>query len=191
MAREFVTVASHLAGLANIEGFPQDLLQWMTGVPGLYIYGGFLKRIIDPTSTVPVGDLDLIALDASVMATMAERFGIMFRRVNTTTTRTPFFIGKAGPGDGKIVHLALLRSHEQVMRYVMNNQFDVDRLVLSDHHLFCDPKLDVDAICNAIRLRRATRVWSTRDMTLYAKNRPQIERHYEARIRRKGYLVID
>ena len=191
MAREFLTVAPQLAALADADGFPQGLLQWMIGIPGLYIYGGVLKRIIDPASTVPVGDLDVIALNASVMAAMAERFGIVFRRVNTTTTRTPFFIGKAGPGDGKIVHLALLRSHEQAMRYVMNNQFDIDRLALSDHHLMCDPNLDLDAICNAIRYRRATRVRSLRDVTLYAKTRPQIEQHYEARLRRKGYLVID
>lgn len=191
MARKFPAVATHLAALADIEGIPQGLLQWMIGVPGLYIYGGVLKRIIDPTSTVPVGDLDVIVLDASVMATMAERFGIVFRLVNTTATRTPFFIGKAGPGDGKIVHLALLRSHEQAMRYVMNNQFDIDRLALSDQHLFCDPNLDLDTICNAIRSKRATRVRSTRDMTLYAKTRPQIERHYEARLRSKGYLVIN
>ncbi len=190
MAREFRTAAPH-AALADADGFPQGLLQWMIGIRGLYIYGGVLKRIIDPTSTVQVGDLDVIALDASVMAAMAERFGIVFRRVNTATTRTPFFIGKAGPGDGKIVHLALLRSHEQAMRYVMNNQFDIDRLALSDHHLICDPNLDLDAICNAIRYKRATRVRSTRDMTLYAKTRPQIERHYEARLKHKGYLVID
>lgn len=191
MAREFPAVATHIAGLADIEGFPQGLLQWMIGVPGLYIYGGFLKRIIDPASTVPVGDVDVIALDTGVMAAMAERFAIVFRRVSMTTTHTPFFIGKAGPGEGKIVHLALLRSHEHAMRYVMNNQFDIDRLALSDNHLFCDPNLDLDAICNAIRFRRATRVRSARDMTLYAKTRPQIEQHYEARLRRKGYLVID
>jgi hypothetical protein len=191
MTSESLTVAPYLAILADADGFPQGLLQWMIGIPGLYIYGGFLKRIIDPASTVPVSDLDVIALDASVMVTMAEQFGIVFRRVNTTATRMPFFIGKAGPGGGKIVHLALLRSHEQAMRYVMNSQFDIDRLALSDHHLFCDPNLDLDAICNAIRCRRATRVRSTRDMSLYAKTRPQIERHYEARLRHKGYLVID
>jgi hypothetical protein len=191
MARKFPSVATHLAALAASEGLPQGLLQWMIGVPGLYIYGGVLKRIIDPASTVTVRDVDVIALDASVMATMAEWFGVVFRRVNTTSTRTPFFIGKAGPGDGKIVHVALLRSHEQAMRYVVNNQFDIDRLALSNHHLFCDPNLDLDAICDAIRCRRATRVRNMRDMTLYAKTRPQIEQHYEARLRRKGYLVID
>ncbi|MBB3223470.1 hypothetical protein [Pseudoduganella umbonata] len=163
----------------------------MIGVHGLYIYGGLLKRIIDPASTAPLGDVDVIALDAKVMAVMTERFGIVFRRVNTAITRTPYFIGKAGQGNAKIVHLALLHSHEQAMRYVMNNQFDIDRLALSDHHLICDPSLDLNAICNAIRCRRATRVQSTRDMTLYAKTRPQIEQHYEARLRSKGYLVID
>jgi hypothetical protein len=179
-----------LSALADFEGLPQGLLQWMMGAQGLYIYGGVLKRIIDPASTVPLGDVDVIALDASVMEFMTERFGIVFRRVNTTITRTPYFIGKAGCG-GKIIHLVLLRSHDQAMRYVMSNQFDIDRLALSDHQLFFDPNLDLDTVCDAIRRRRATRIQGMRDMTLFAKNRPQIERHYEVRLRRKGYLVID
>lgn len=190
MSREPM-IAGHLAALADAEGLPQGLLQWMMGAEGLYIYGGVLKRIIDPASTARLGDVDVIALDAGVMGVMIERFRIVFRRVNTTITRTPYFVGKAGRGDGKIIHLALLRSHEQAMRYLMNNQFDIDRLALSEHHLFYDPNLDLDAVCAAIRQKRATRVQGARDMALFAKNRPQVERHYEARLRRKGYLVID
>lgn len=181
----------HLVALADSERLPQGLLHWMIGVHGLYIYGGLLKRIIDPASNLPLGDVDVIALDANVMKVMTERFGIVFRRVNTTITRTPYFIGKAGRGDGNIIHLALLRSHEQAMRYIMNSQLDIDRLTLSNHRLFCDPDFDLDAICTAIRQKRATRVQGKRDMTLFAKNRPQIEQHYEVRLRRKGYTVID
>lgn len=191
MTRGSMTTGPHLVALADSERLPQGLLHWMIGVHGLYIYGGLLKRIIDPASTAPLGDVDVIALDAKVMEVMSDRFGIVFRRVNTTITRTPYFIGKAGCGDGKIIHLVLLRSHAQAMRYVMNNQLDIDRLALSNHHLFYDPNFDLDAICNAIRLKRATRVQGTRDLTLFAKNRPQIEQHYEVRLRRKGYTVID
>jgi len=179
-----------LAALSDSERLPQGLLHWMTCINGLYIYGGLLKRIIYPASAVPLGDVDVIALDAKVMEIMTTRFGIVFRRVKTTT-RTPYFIGKAGHGDSKIIHLALLGSHEQAMRYVMNNQFDIDRLALSNHHLFHDPQFELDALCKAIRTKRATRVMDKRDMTLFAKNRPQIEHHYEVRLRRKGYTVID
>jgi len=191
MTRGAMTTGPHIVALADSERLPQGLLHWMISVHGLYIYGGLLKKIIDPTSTVPLGDVDVIALDAKVMEVMTDRFGIVFRRVNTTITRTPYFIGKAGRGDGKIIHLALLRSHEQAMRYVMNNQLDIDRLALSNHHLFYDPNFAPDAIFNAIRMKRATRVQGTRDMALFAKNRPQIEQHYEVRLRRKGYTIID
>ena len=191
MARGSMTTGPHLVTLADSERLPQGLLHWMIGVHGLYIYGGMLKRIIDPASNVPLGDVDVIALDANVMNVMTELFGIIFRRVTTTITRTPYYIGKAGRADVKIIHLALLRSHQQAMRYVMNNQLDIDRLALSNHHLFCDANFSLDAICNAIRRKRATRVQGTRDMTLFAKNRPQIEHHYEVRLRRKGYTVID
>ena len=191
MASGSMPARPHLASLADSERLPRGLLHWMIGTHGLYIYGGLLKRIIDPASTVPLGDVDVIALDAKVMEVITERFGIVFRRVNTTITRTPYFIGKAGHGDAKIVHLALLRSHGQAMQYVMNNQLDIDRLALSNHHIFYDPNFDLGALCNAIRAKRATRVQGTRDMTLFAKNRPQIEHHYEVRLRRKGYFVID
>lgn len=181
-----MTTWPHLAALADSERLPQGLLHWMIGVRGLYIYGGLLKRIIDPASTVPLGDVDVIALDAKVMEVMTERFGIFFRRVKTTT-RTLYFIGKAGHGDAKIIHLALLGSHEQAMRYVMNNQLDIDRLALSNHHLFYDSRFELDALCNAIRTKHATRVRGKRDMTHFAKNRSQIEHYYEVRLRRKGY----
>jgi hypothetical protein len=191
MARGSMTTGPHLVALADSVRLPQGLLHWMIGVHALYVYGGLLKRIIDPTSTVPLGDVDVIALDAKVMGVMTERFGIVFRRVITSNTRTPYFIGKAGRGGGKIIHLVLLRSHEQAMRYVMNNQFDIDRLALSNHHFFFDPNYDLDSICSAIRQKRATRVQGARDMVLFAKNRPQIEHHYAVRLRRKGYTVVD
>ena len=191
MASGSMPARPHLASLADSERLPRDLLHWMIGTHGLYIYGGLLKRIIDPASTVPLGDVDVIALNAKVMEVMTERFGIVFRGVTTVATRTPYFIGKAGHGDAKIVHVALLPSHERAMRYVMNNQLDIDRLALSNHHLFHDPNFDVGALCNAIREKRATRIQGARDMTLFAKNRPQIEHHYEVRLRRKGYTVID
>jgi hypothetical protein len=190
MANESTTTWPHLAALADSERLPQGLLDWITGVYGLYLYGGLLKRIIDPASTIPLGDVDVIALDANVMGVMTGQFGIVFRRVHTTM-RMPYFIGKVGRGDSKIIHLALLDSHDQAMRYVMNNQFDIDRLALSNHRLFYDPQFELDALCNAIRAKRATRVQGTRDMTLFAKNRPQIEHYYEVRLRRKGYTVID
>lgn len=191
MASGSLPARPHLASLADSERLPRGLLHWMIGTHGLYIYGGLLKRIVDPASTVPLGDVDVIALDTKVMKVMTERFGIVFRRVDTASTPTHYFIGKAGQSDSKIIHVALLRSHEQAMRYVMNNQLDIDRLVLSNHQLFYDPKFELAALCNAIRMKRATRVQGTRDMTLFAKNRLQIERHYEVRLRRKGYTVID
>lgn len=40
-------------------------------------------------STIPLGDVDVIVLDANAMEVMTERFGIIFSRVNTTITRTP------------------------------------------------------------------------------------------------------
>lgn len=133
----------------------------------------------------------MIALDAKVMQVMTERFGIAFRKVQTNSTRTPYFIGKAGSGDSTIIHVVLLRSHEQAMRYIMNSQFDIDRLALSNHQPFFDPTCGLDAICSAIRVKCATRVQGARDMTLFAKNRQQIERHYSVRLKRKGYIVID
>jgi hypothetical protein len=189
MASRPIITWPRLTALAVSERLPQGLLHWMIRAPGLYIYGGLLKRIVNPASAVPLGDVDVIALDAKVMEVMTARFGIVFRRIKTTA-RTSYFIGKAGHGDAKIIHLALLGSHEQAMRYVMNNQLDIDRLVLSNQHLFYDPQFELDALCNAIRTKRATRVLGKRDMTLFAKNRPQIEHHYEVRLRRKGYTVI-
>jgi hypothetical protein len=53
MARGSMTLGPHLATLADSEGLPQGLLHWMMGVQGLYIYGGVLKRIIDPASIAP------------------------------------------------------------------------------------------------------------------------------------------
>ena len=191
MTRDSMTTGPHLVTLADSERLPQGLLHWMIGVHALYIYGGLLKRLIDPASTVPLGDVDVIALDERIMQDMTERFGITFRKVHTTSTHIPYFIGKAAVGDNKIIHLVLLRSHDQAMRYIMNNQFDIDRLVLSNHALFADQRYGLDAICNAIRAKCATRVPGARDMTMFAKNRPQIERHYSMRLRHKGYLVID
>jgi hypothetical protein len=181
----------HVTALAESEGLPLDMLNCLMGSPALYIYGGLLKRLIDPASTVPVGDVDVIALNFGVMQVMTARFGIKFRKVNTPGTLLTYFIGKAGSGNSKIIHLVLMHSHEQALRYLMNNQFDIDRIAFSNHEFFFDPRCGLEPICTAIRAKRATRVGGPRDLHFFAKKRPQIERHYAARLRLKGYEVAD
>ncbi len=58
-----MTSSQHLKTLADAERLPQGLPHWLIGVQNLYVYGGLLKRIVDQTSTVPLGGVDVIALD--------------------------------------------------------------------------------------------------------------------------------
>jgi cellobiose-specific phosphotransferase system component IIC len=73
--------APHLQTLADSARLTQGPLHWMIGVHGLYVYGGLLKRIFDETSTVALGDVDVIVLDEKIMHDMTTRFGIVFRKV--------------------------------------------------------------------------------------------------------------
>jgi hypothetical protein len=162
MARGSMTTGPQLATLADSLRLPQGLLHWLV--------------------SNPVGDVDVIALDVKVMDDLRQHFGINFRKVTAPNTHVHYFIGKPQNANGMLIHLVLLRSHTQAICFVMNNQYDVDRAMISNHRVYFDPAIGLDSICDAIRDKCATLVQGPRDMTHFAFNRPQVEQRHKLRL---------
>jgi predicted nucleotidyltransferase len=169
---------------------PYGLARWLIGgSPLVYIFGGFLRSIINPD--LDFTDIDLLVRSPDALDQMTDKFGIVFRKVSRFGATPEYFIGKSRLAGTKPLHVVLMRSHEEIVRFVTNSQYDIDRVALSNNRLYCDPAIGEDAILHALDAKRASRVRTPRDMSLFAINRAQIEIKHRNKLIQKGYTIID
>ena len=135
----FVPKALCLAGryLTTVDCAGRDLIQdhealagYLMSDPGVFLFGGFVKHLVDPAVHPEYGDIDVIALDAGVMRVLADRFGFAFTEVSTRSYPR-YFLGKSRRA-GKPVQLVLMDSGADALRFVMSAQYDADRVAFSD-----------------------------------------------------------
>lgn len=173
---------------AALSGAP--LLAWLTGTPGIYVFGGLVKHIINSAVHPCYTDIDVMATSPEVVAQLQESFGYKFREASKPGQNPRYLLGKS-ESCRKIIQLLLVRSDEEVDLFINNAQYDIDRVSLSNHQLHFDPLIDSDAILQGITEKRARRVNDMRNMRLFAPHRHQIEQRHKLKLLRKGFTLID
>jgi len=166
------------------------LVRYLMRLPNVYIFGGLLKHIICPTIHPHFTDIDLIAIDRQALAPIQDDFGYMFRELPRIGNGPRYFIGKSHRTD-KVIQLVLMRCHRHAIQFAIEGpQYDVDRAAFSNGQFYFDATIGVEAISNAVKTKKASRVTTPRNMTHFAPHRPQIEQRHKLKLLRKGFTII-
>lgn len=177
----------HLDVVQDIDG----LVRWLMTSPRTYIFGGLLKHIICPKTHAHFTDIDLIAIDAEVMARIRDTFGYAFREVSRRGNFPRYFIGKS-PLVPKTIQLILMRSHAEAMQFTIDGpQYDLDRATFGNGRFYFDPAIGEEAIRHAIKSKRASLVNGPRNMDHFAANRARIEQRHRLKLMLKGFTILD
>lgn len=167
------------------------LVRYLMRLPNVYIFGGLLKHIICPTIHSHFTDIDLIAIDRQALAPIRDDFGYVFRELPRIGNGPRYFIGKSHRTD-KVIQLVLMRSHRHAMQFAIEGpQYDIDRAAFSNGQFYFDAAIGDEAIRNAVKTRKASRVTAPRNMTHFAPHRPQIEQRHKLKLLRKGFTIIN
>ena len=160
-------------------------------VPSTYIFGGLLRHIINPTVHTEFGDIDLIALDTTTMNRLSDTFGYAFREVSRPGQFPRYFLAKS-PLVPKPIQLILVRSHAEAMQFAIDGpQYDIDRVAFSEGRFYFDPVIGEVPIRHAISTKRASLVKGYRNLTHFAKYRPQVEQRHRLKLIQKGFEIIE
>jgi hypothetical protein len=164
------------------------LADYLMTEPNAYLFGGFVKHILDPR--LEYSDIDLVALDESVMRTLEMQFRYTFKEASRPTNNPRVFVGKSALA-GKAIHLVLLRSQTEALQFIHNAQYDLDRVAYSAERFHFDPAVGEIPIRRALKKRLATPVQGPRYMGLFTPIRVQVEQRHKAKLLSKGYSVND
>ena len=64
--------------------------------PRVFLFGGFVRHLVNPVVHMEYGDIDVIALDSGVLRALSDRFGFAFTDVSASSTSYPrYFIGRS------------------------------------------------------------------------------------------------
>lgn len=195
----FVPKRLCLAGryLSTLDCIGHDIVQdnealasYLMKHPGVHLFGGFAKHLVDPVHSMEYGDIDMVTTNASVMHELENRFGYRFREMSQATSRPRYFVGKSTKA-GKSVHLVLLGSDAEALLFIHNAQYDIDRFAFHVGEFHPVLGLSMDAVRGALRRKQATLATGPRNMGLYTPNRTQVEQKHKAKLLTKGYTVIE
>ena len=155
--------------------------------PDAYLFGGFVKHLIDPAVHLEYNDIDVIALSMGVMDALACQFGFTFKEVSPEGAYPRYFMGKSVRA-GKSIQLILMDSAADAKRFIFNAQYAVDRVGFNKGFFF-DPLIGEDAIHEAIHNKVAQAVPGSRSMDLFQPDRSLVEQRHKSKLIKKGFLI--
>jgi hypothetical protein len=180
--------------LANVECSGHEIVQdnaalvgFLMGHPDAYLFGGFVKHLIDPVVHLEYNDIDVIALSIGVMDSLSDKFGYSFKEVSPEGAYPRYFMGKSARA-GKSIQLILMHSADDAKRFIFNAQYGVDRVGFN-RGFFFDPEIGEDVIHDAIRHKVAQAAPGTRSMALFHPDRLQVEQRHKSKLIKKGFLI--
>jgi organic radical activating enzyme len=180
--------------LANVECSGHEIVQdnaaltgFLMAHPDAYLFGGFVKHLIEPTVHLEYNDIDVIALNTGVMDALSGQFGFAFKEVSPEGAYPRYFVGKSARA-GKSIQLILSNSAADVKRFIFNAQYAVDRVGFNKGFFF-DPVIGEDAIHDAIRHKVAQTAPGTRCLELFQPDRLQVEQRHKSKLIKKGFLI--
>jgi hypothetical protein len=181
--------------LANAEYSGHEIVQdnaalvgFLMDHPDAYLFGGFVKHLIDPGVHLEYNDIDVIALSTGVIDSLSDQFGYSFKEVSPQGIYPRYFMGKSVRA-GKSIQLILMQSAADAKRFIFNGQYSVDRVGFNKGFFF-DPVIGEDAIHDAIHHKVAQPVPGTRSMELFQPDRLQVEQRHKSKLIKKGFLIV-
>ncbi len=153
----------------------------------VYLFGGFVKHIIAPAVHLDYADIDVIAIDADVIATLDATYGYRFTELSTEGDYPRNFQGRSTKA-GKPIQLLLMKSHADARKFIFSAQYDIDRI---GYHqgLIIDPLMNLQEIKTAITLKQARLLTGPRQLDLFHPQRIMIEQKHKAKLIAKGFTI--
>ena len=165
----------------------EALAVFLMAHPDAYLFGGFVRHLIDPAVHLEYNDIDVISLSTGVMDTLACQFGFAFKEVSPEGAYPRYFMGKSVRA-GKSIQLILMDSAADAKRFIFNAQYAVDRVGFNKGFFF-DPLIGEDAIHEAIHNKVALAVPGSRSMDLFQPDRSLVEQRHKSKLIKKGFLI--
>ncbi len=163
------------------------LATYLMNHSSVYLFGGFVKQIIAPAVHLDYADIDVIAIDAEVMATLEATYGYRFTELSNKGNYPRYFHGQSTKA-GKPIQLLLMNSHEDAQKFIFNAQYDIDRV---GYHqgLLIDPMMNLQEIKKSIALKQARPLTGPRQLDLFHPQRMMIEQKHKAKLLAKGFTI--
>jgi hypothetical protein len=161
------------------------LAKFLMGHPAAFLFGGFVKHLVDPVVHLEYGDIDVIATDPAIMANLTDRFDYQFKEVSPAGSYPRYFLGKSVRA-GKTIQLILMHSEADAKEFIFNAQYTVDRFGYN-RGLFFDPSIGEAIIREAIHNKTICDASGRRSLMLFQPNRDRVEQRHKFKLLKKGF----
>ncbi len=163
------------------------LIDFLMNDPDAFLFGGFVKHLIDPLVHLEYSDIDIITTSMTVMDQLSEQFAFTFKETSSDENYPRYFMGKAVRA-GKSLQVILMNSASDARKFIFNAQYTIDRVGYNGS-LFFDPSIGEATIRQAIHTKSAMLVQGQRNMDLFHTDRQYIEQRHKSKLIKKGFVI--
>lgn len=182
--------------LSTIDCTGHDIVQDNAGLaehlmndPDVLLFGGFVKHLVNPIVHMEYADIDMVAVNIDVIATLEEKFSFTFKAISPATSYPQYFIGKSSRA-GKTIQLLLMKSQADAIQFICKTpQYGIDRIGYTNRRFVVDQALGEEVIIRAINEKKVTPVPGPRDLRLCHTGRDQIERIHRVKLIKRGFAI--
>jgi hypothetical protein len=167
-----------------------DLLAWLTSVPDIFLFGGLVKHLINPSAHPTFTDIDVIATSPDVAEQLSANFGYRLIQVSRRDQYPRYKLGKSA-SHREVIQLLEMNSEADAKAFIYNAQYDIDRVSVSNQQLHFAPTIGESAALRGINEKVACRVPGPRDLRFFSPYRQPIEQRHKLKLLRKGFTVHD
>lgn len=168
----------------------EGLANYLMSNPDVFLFGGFVRHLVNPTVHMEYGDIDVIAITHDTMDQLTSRFGFSFRKTSPDGHYPAYFLGRSCRA-GKTVQLILMDSASDALRFIHGGTWDADTIGYSNHRFYFDPVIGKDATLHAINTKRLHLNTGAQDKSLFSIDRPLIEQKHRLKLMRKGFTFAE
>jgi hypothetical protein len=168
----------------------EGLARYLMNHPDIFLFGGFVRHLVNPKVHTDYGDIDLIALSADVIEELSARFGFTFRQTSPDHAYPRYFLGQSSRA-GKSLQLIVMDSASDALRFIRGGTYDADTLGYGQGRFYFSPAVGESATLLAIHSKRIRPLKGERDTSLFHSDRPLIEQRHSMKLLRKGFSILD
>lgn len=184
--------------LATIDCVGHDIVQDNEGLanylmndPAIYLFGGFVKHLVNPVVHMDYDDIDVVVTNPDVIKNLETNFSFTFKAVSPVNSYPRYFQGTSSRA-GKSIQLILMCTAADAFQFICKTpQYEIDRIGYSNSRFIVDGAVGEDVIRCAIDSKNASAVKGPRDLTLCHGGREETERVHRVKLLKRGFSITE
>jgi len=188
-----ICLKSRYLATDDVEGFDlmtnkEELYKEITS-QDILLFGGFLRHRLSPEEFTNYSDIDMCIIGNHHLENLEDKFGYKFLSLSEPEQYPQYYIGRTDKMDSVELHVVQFKDYTDAEEFIFNSQLDIDRMYMSGGVIITNGTRFEEIAKKLIKKEATKTPMNERKLNLFHHNRVFIEKKYESKLIKKGWII--